>query len=45
MAYLPRFHGDEVAGLSRIEGTPTAAPVVDIWLAVHKDNRNGASEP
>jgi DNA-binding transcriptional LysR family regulator len=40
MAYLPRFHGDEVAGLSRIEGTPTAAPVVDIWLAVHKDNRN-----
>src|SRR5216683_4507868 len=40
MAYLPLFHGDEVPGLTRIEGTPTAAPVVDIWLAVHKDNRN-----
>ncbi len=40
MAYLPRFHGDEVSGLTRIEATPTAAPVVDIWLAVHKDSRN-----
>ena len=40
MAYLPRFHGDEVSGLTRIEGTPTAAPVVDLWLAVHKDSRN-----
>jgi DNA-binding transcriptional LysR family regulator len=40
MTYLPRFHGDDLAGLSRIEGIPTAAPVVDIWLAVHKDNRN-----
>ena len=40
MAYLPRFHGDEVSSLSRIEATPTAAPVVDIWLAVHKDSRN-----
>jgi len=40
IAYLPRFHGDEVPGLNRIEGTPTAAPVVDLWLAVHKDNRN-----
>src|SRR5260370_40797660 len=40
MAYLPRFHGDELPGLTRIDETPTAAPVVDLWLAVHKDNRN-----
>jgi DNA-binding transcriptional LysR family regulator len=40
MAYLPRFHGDEVSGLTRIDETPTAAPVVDLWLAVQKDNRN-----
>lgn len=40
MAYLPRFHGDEVPGLRRIDQTPTPAPVVDLWLAVHKDNRN-----
>ena len=40
MAYLPRFHGDEVPGLTRIDETPTAAPVVDLWLAVQKDNRN-----
>jgi DNA-binding transcriptional LysR family regulator len=40
MAYLPCFHGDEVPGLTRIDETPTAAPVVDLWLAVQKDNRN-----
>ena len=40
MAYLPRFHGDEVPGLIQIVDTPTAAPVVDLWLAVQKDNRN-----
>jgi DNA-binding transcriptional LysR family regulator len=40
MAYLPRFHGDEVPGLTRIDGTPTPSPVVDLWLAVHKDTRN-----
>ena len=40
MAYLPRFHGDEVPGLTRIDETPTAAPVVDLWVAVQKDNRN-----
>jgi DNA-binding transcriptional LysR family regulator len=40
MAYLPRFHGDEVPGLTRIDETPTPAPVVDLWLAVHEDNRN-----
>src|SRR5438067_6857755 len=40
IAYLPRFHGDEVPGLTRLDSTPTAAPVVDLWLAVHNDNRN-----
>jgi DNA-binding transcriptional LysR family regulator len=40
MAYLPRFHGDEVTGLTRLDGTPTPAPVVDLWLAIHKDSRN-----
>jgi DNA-binding transcriptional LysR family regulator len=40
MAYLPRFHGDEVPGLTRIDETPTQAPVVDLWLAVHKHDRN-----
>ena len=40
MGYLPRFHGDEVPGLTRIDETPTPAPVVDLWLGVHKDNRN-----
>jgi len=40
VAYLPRFHGNEVPGLTRIDETPTAAPVVDLWLAVQKDNRN-----
>ncbi len=40
MAYLPRFHADGEAGLKRIDETPTPAPVVDLWLAVHKDNRN-----
>jgi DNA-binding transcriptional LysR family regulator len=40
MAYLPRSHGDEVTGLTQIDGTPTPAPVVDLWLAVHKDSRN-----
>jgi len=40
MAYLPRFHGDGVSGLTRIDETPTPAPVADLWLAVHKDNRN-----
>jgi DNA-binding transcriptional LysR family regulator len=39
MACLPRFHADEVPGLSRIDETPTPAPVTDLWLAVHKDNR------
>jgi DNA-binding transcriptional LysR family regulator len=40
MTYLPRFHADDLPGLTRIDETPTAAPVVDLWLAVHKDNRN-----
>jgi DNA-binding transcriptional LysR family regulator len=40
MAYLPRFDGDKEPRLKRIDETPTAAPVVDVWLAVHKDNRN-----
>ena len=40
LAYLPRFHGDEMPGLRRIDQTPTPAPVVDLWLAVNKDNRN-----
>jgi DNA-binding transcriptional LysR family regulator len=40
MAYLPRFHADEVPGLLRINETPTPAPVVDLWLAVHKDSRD-----
>jgi DNA-binding transcriptional LysR family regulator len=39
MACLPRFHADEVPGLSRIDETPTPAPVADLWLAAHKDNR------
>ena len=40
IAYLPRFHGDVVPGLTRIDETPTLAPVVDLWLAVHQDSRN-----
>jgi hypothetical protein len=24
----------------RIDETPTPAPVVDVWLAIYKDNRN-----
>jgi DNA-binding transcriptional LysR family regulator len=40
MAYLPRFHADELPGLTRIDETPSPAPVVDLWLAVHKENRN-----
>jgi DNA-binding transcriptional LysR family regulator len=40
MAYLPRFHGDKEPKLMRIDETPTPAPVVDVWLAIHKDNRN-----
>jgi DNA-binding transcriptional LysR family regulator len=40
MAYLPRFEGDKEPKLRRIDETPTPAPVVDLWLAIHKDNRN-----
>ncbi len=40
IAYLPRFHGDAEPGLKRIDATLTPAPVVDLWLAVHKDTRN-----
>lgn len=40
MAYLPRFDGDKEPKLKRIDETPTPAPVVDLWLAIHKDNRN-----
>jgi DNA-binding transcriptional LysR family regulator len=40
MAYLPLFHGDQIPGLTRIDETPTPAPVVDLWLATHKDSRN-----
>ena len=40
VAYLPRFHGDEVPGLRRIDQTHAPAPVVELWLAVHKDDRN-----
>jgi DNA-binding transcriptional LysR family regulator len=40
MASLPRFHADRPSGLTRIDGTPTPAPVADLWLALHKDNRN-----
>ena len=40
MACLPRFHADAVPGLRRIDETPTPAPVADLWLAVHRDNRN-----
>lgn len=40
MAYLPRFHADREPKLRRINQTPTPAPVVDLWLATHKDNRN-----
>jgi DNA-binding transcriptional LysR family regulator len=39
MAYLPRFHGDEVPGLTRIDEVPTPTPAVDLWLAVHNDDR------
>jgi DNA-binding transcriptional LysR family regulator len=40
IACLPRFHADGLSGLTRIDGTPTPAPVADLWLSVHKDNRN-----
>ena len=40
MAYLPRFHADKEPKLTLIDETPTRAPVVDLWLATHKDNRN-----
>jgi len=40
IACLPRFHADELSGLTRIDRTPTPAPVADLWLAVHRDNRN-----
>jgi DNA-binding transcriptional LysR family regulator len=40
MAYLPRFHADKEPKLRRINQTPTPAPIVDLWLATHKDNRN-----
>jgi DNA-binding transcriptional LysR family regulator len=33
IACLPRFHADEVPGLTRIDETPTPAPVTDLWLA------------
>jgi DNA-binding transcriptional LysR family regulator len=38
IACLPCFHADTVPGLMRLE-PPTPAPVADLWLAVHKDNR------
>jgi DNA-binding transcriptional LysR family regulator len=40
MACLPRFHADGLSGLTRIDKIPAPAPVVDLWLALHKDNRN-----
>jgi len=40
IACLPRFHGDEVLGLRRLHDLPIPAPVVELWLALHKDNRN-----
>jgi DNA-binding transcriptional LysR family regulator len=40
MACLPRFHADEVTGLRRLPDPPTAVPVTDLWLAVHRDNRD-----
>lgn len=39
LACLPRFHADAVPGLQRLH-PPTLAPVDDLWLAVHRDNRN-----
>ncbi|HJU20787.1 MAG TPA: substrate-binding domain-containing protein [Stellaceae bacterium] len=40
MACIPRFCADELPGLVRIDDTPTPASVTDLWLAVHRDNRN-----
>jgi DNA-binding transcriptional LysR family regulator len=39
LACLPRFHADEVPGLRRLDDPPIPAPVADLWLAVHQDNR------
>jgi DNA-binding transcriptional LysR family regulator len=35
---LPCFHADAAQGLSRL-ASPQPAPVVDLWLAIHEDNR------
>jgi DNA-binding transcriptional LysR family regulator len=40
MACFPRFHADDVPGLKRLDDPPIPAPVAELWLAVHKDNRN-----
>jgi len=40
IACLPRFHANEVPELHRIDDPSIPAPVADLWLAVHKDNRN-----
>jgi DNA-binding transcriptional LysR family regulator len=40
IACLPRFHADDLLGLTRIDDKRAPAPVADLWLAVHKDNRN-----
>jgi DNA-binding transcriptional LysR family regulator len=39
MVCLARLRGDAGAGRLRRLRPPQAPPVVDIWLAVHKDNR------
>jgi DNA-binding transcriptional LysR family regulator len=39
IACLPRFHAAEIAGLRQIDDPAMPAPVADLWLAVHKDNR------
>ncbi len=38
LACLARFRADKEPGLRTVE-TPTPVPATDIWLAVHKDNR------
>lgn len=38
LACLPRYLGDSVEGLRRL-ATPTPAPVKDLWLGVHRDQR------
>lgn len=38
MALLPRFRGDAEPALRRLQ-TPSPAPSVEVWLAVHEDLR------